>query len=125
MVDGSAALTTHLHGLRAAGLWGGERGENMLDGGAPFYDTYETADGKYVAVGAIEQRFWRDLVTVLGLDPDELPPHIDVNEWSELRETLAGEISRSTRAELVERAAGTDACPPPVLSPAGAPARPR
>jgi len=124
MVDGSAMLTTHLHGLRTAGLWAGERGENMLDGGAPFYDTYETADGKYVAVGAIEQRFWRDLVTVLGLDPDELPPHIDVNEWSELRETLAGEISRYTRDELVERAAGTDACLTPVLSPAEAPEHP-
>lgn len=117
MVDGSAMLTSHLHGLRAAGLWGGQRGENMLDGGAPFYDTYETADGKYVAVGAIENRFWRDLVGVLGLDPDELPAHVDVNEWPRLRETLAGEIARYTRDELMKRAEGTDACLTPVLTP--------
>jgi alpha-methylacyl-CoA racemase len=117
MVEGAALLTTHLHGMRAAGLWDGERGENMLDGGAPFYDTYETSDGKYVAVGAIEMRFWQDLVKVLELDPETLPLHIDKNEWPKLREIVAGAIGKHTRDELVARAEGTDACLTPVLSP--------
>lgn len=124
MVDGSALLATSLYGLRAGGGWSGERGENMLDGGAPFYDTYETADGRYVAVGAIEMRFWGELVTVLGLDPDELPFHFDQNEWPKLREILAAEIGKYDRDELVARAEGTDACITPVLAPEEAPAHP-
>ncbi|WP_199431837.1 CaiB/BaiF CoA transferase family protein [Qaidamihabitans albus] len=124
MVDGAALLTTHLHGLKAAGVWGGERGENMLDGGAPFYDTYETADGKYVAVGAIEMRFWASLVQVLGLDAAELPVHLDKSEWPRLRQILAEAIGKHTRDELVARAEGTDACLTPVLSPWEAPEHP-
>ncbi|WP_158882768.1 CaiB/BaiF CoA transferase family protein [Amycolatopsis anabasis] len=117
MVDGAALLTTHLHGLRASGLWAGERGENMLDGGAPFYDTYQTSDGKYVAVGAIELRFFTDLVKVLGLDPEEVPFHLNKDEWPKLREILTEAIGKHTRDELVARAEGTDACLTPVLSP--------
>jgi alpha-methylacyl-CoA racemase len=117
MVDGAALLTTSLHGMAAAGLWGGGRGDNMLDGGAPFYDTYETADGKYVAVGAIEMRFWGDLVGVLGLDPADLPLHVDKTQWPKLREILAAAIGKHTRDDLVARAEGTDACLTPVLSP--------
>ncbi|SFW89842.1 CaiB/BaiF CoA transferase family protein [Amycolatopsis australiensis] len=124
MVDGAALLTTSLHGIKAAGLWSDERGENMLDGGAPFYDTYETADGKYVAVGAIEMRFWGDLVKVLELDPAELPLHIDKSQWPKLREIVAGAIAKHTRDELVARAEGTDACLTPVLSPTEAPSHP-
>jgi alpha-methylacyl-CoA racemase len=89
----------------------------MLDGGAPFYDTYETADGKYVAVGAIEMRFWGDLVKVLHLDPAELPLHVDKTQWPKLREILAEAIGKQTRDDLVARAEGTDACLTPVLSP--------
>ncbi|MDT7805104.1 MAG: alpha-methylacyl-CoA racemase [Actinomycetota bacterium] len=117
MVDGAALLTTSLHGMAAAGLWGGGRGDNMLDGGAPFYDTYETADGKYVAVGAIEMRFWGDLVQVLGLDPADLPLHVDKTQWPKLREIVAEAIGKHTRDDLVARADGTDACLTPVLSP--------
>ncbi|WP_410620281.1 CaiB/BaiF CoA transferase family protein [Amycolatopsis sp. cmx-8-4] len=117
MVDGAALLTTSLHGMAAAGLWGGGRGDNMLDGGAPFYDTYETADGKYVAVGAIEMRFWGDLVKVLDLDPAELPLHVDKTQWPKLREIVAEAIGKHTRDDLVARAEGTDACLTPVLSP--------
>ncbi|EHR50462.1 putative acyl-CoA transferase/carnitine dehydratase [Saccharomonospora marina XMU15] len=117
MVDGAALLTTHLHGLRASGLWDGERGENMLDTGAPFYDTYETADGKYVAVGALEMRFWAALVRVLGLEDEELPNHLDKREWPRLREILSETIGKYTRDELVAKAEGTDACLTPVLSP--------
>jgi alpha-methylacyl-CoA racemase len=117
MVDGAALLTTSLHGMKAAGLWGGGRGDNMLDGGAPFYDTYETSDGKYVAVGAIEMRFWGDLVRVLELDPAELPVHVDKSQWPKLREIVAEAIGKHTREDLVARAEGTDACLTPVLSP--------
>ncbi|MEV6449567.1 CaiB/BaiF CoA-transferase family protein [Amycolatopsis sp. NPDC051716] len=124
MVDGAALLTTSLHGMAAAGLWGGDRGDNMLDGGAPFYDTYETADGKYVAVGAIEMRFWGDLVKVLELDPDSLPVHVDKTQWPRLREILAAAIGKYTRDDLVARAEGTDACLTPVLAPAEAASHP-
>ncbi|RSD08419.1 CaiB/BaiF CoA transferase family protein [Amycolatopsis eburnea] len=124
MVDGAALLTTSLHGMAAAGLWGGGRGDNMLDGGAPFYDTYETADGKYVAVGAIEMRFWGDLVKVLELDQESLPLHVDKTQWPKLREILATTIGKHTRDELVARAEGTDACLTPVLAPGEAAAHP-
>ncbi|MEU4523929.1 CaiB/BaiF CoA-transferase family protein [Amycolatopsis sp. NPDC024027] len=124
MVDGAALLTTSLHGMAAAGLWGGDRGDNMLDGGAPFYDTYETADGKYVAVGAIEMRFWGDLVKVLELDPDSLPLHVDKTQWPRLREILAAAIGKFTRDDLVARAEGTDACLTPVLAPGEAASHP-
>jgi len=117
MVDGAALLTASLHGMRAAGMWPGARGENMLDGGAPFYDTYETADGKYVAVGAIEMRFWAALVQVLELDAETLPVHVDQSQWPKLREILTEAIGKYTRDELVARAEGTDACLTPVLSP--------
>jgi len=120
MVDGAALLTTSLHGLNASGVWGAPRGENLLDGGAPFYDTYETADGKYVAVGAIEMRFWGDLVKVLELDADDLPVHVDKSQWPRLREIVAEAIGKRTQDDLVARAEGTDACLTPVLSPAEA-----
>ncbi|WP_037356252.1 CaiB/BaiF CoA transferase family protein [Amycolatopsis orientalis] len=125
MVEGAALLTTSLHGMRAAGVWPGERGENLLDSGAPFYDTYETADGKYVAVGAIEMRFWADLVKVLGLEDEDLPFHLDQREWPRLRKILAGAIGQFSRDELVARAEGTDACLAPVLSPWEAAAHPQ
>ncbi|WP_019816659.1 CaiB/BaiF CoA transferase family protein [Saccharomonospora saliphila] len=124
MVEGSALLTTHLFGLRASGLWNGDRGENVLDGGAPFYDTYTTADGRHVAVGAIEGRFWTALVEVLDLDPERLPVHIDAREWPRLREILAEAIGRHTRDELMAKAEGTDACLTPVLAPWEAPQHP-
>ena len=117
MVDGAALLTTSLHGMHAIGLWEGGRGENMLDGGAPFYDTYETSDGKYVAVGAIEMRFWGDLVKVLELDQADLPVHVDQSQWPRLREIVTEAIGKYTRDDLVARAEGTDACLTPVLSP--------
>lgn len=124
MVDGSALLATSLYGLKANGGWGGERGTNMLDGGAPFYDTYETADGKYVAVGAIEMRFWTELVKILGLDGQDLPFHLDRNEWPKLRKILTEAIGKHTRDELVALAEGTDACITPVLSTEEAPSHP-
>lgn len=117
MADGAALLTTALHGLKNTGLWSKDRGENMLDGGAPFYDTYETADGRYVAVGAIEERFWADLVAVLGLDPEEVSGRLDPARWPAVRDKLAAVIRTRTRDEWEKLAEGTDACLTPVLSP--------
>lgn len=117
MVDGSALLTAGLHGLRNLGLWSGGRGTNMLDGGAPFYDTYEASDGGYVAVGAIEERFWAALLKVMEVDPAEVAGRLDKNEWPAVREKLAAVFRTRTRDEWAERAAGTDACLTAVLTP--------
>jgi alpha-methylacyl-CoA racemase len=125
MVDGSALLTSFLHGMRAAGAWQDERGTNLLDGGAPFYDTYESADGRYVAVGALEPKFYAALLAGLGLAGDDsLPGQYDRAGWPVLRARLAGAFRRRTQAEWGEVFAGTDACVAPVLGPAEAPAHP-
>jgi len=124
MVDGAALLATSLYGMRSTGLWSDKREDNLLDGGAPFYDTYETADGKYVAVGAIEERFWNDLLRVLKLDDRELPARYDKRNWPELRKILAEEIAKYTRDELSAMAENTDACLTPVLTPEEAPTHP-
>jgi alpha-methylacyl-CoA racemase len=116
MVDGAALLTTQLHGLHAAGMWPNGRGENLLDGGAPFYDTYETSDGRYVAVGAIEQRFWTDLLTVLEVPADSIPDRNNPANWPAIRELLTEKIATRTRDEWAERAEGTDACLTPILT---------
>jgi alpha-methylacyl-CoA racemase len=124
MVDGAALLTTALHGLRNIGLWRRGRGENMLDGGAPFYDTYETADGRHVAVGAIEERFWAELVKVLDLDPEDVAGRLDPGQWPAVREKLAAVIKTRTRDEWTKLAEGTDACLTPVLTPTEAVSHP-
>ncbi|HEY0454696.1 CaiB/BaiF CoA-transferase family protein [Actinophytocola sp.] len=124
MVDGSALLTAGLHGLRNLGMWGAGRGRNMLDGGAPFYDTYEASDGRYVAVGAIEERFWAALLKVMEIDPAEVSGRLDPAQWPQVREKLAAVFATRTRDEWAELAAGTDACLTAVLSPEEAPAHP-
>jgi len=124
MVDGSALLTAFLHGLRAAGEWRDERGANLLDGGAPFYTTYLTADGGYMAVGALEPGFYADLLARLGLDGGELPAQYDRAAWPALRARLAAAFATRTRAEWAEVFDGTDACVAPVLSPAEAAGHP-
>ncbi|GHH50902.1 CaiB/BaiF CoA transferase family protein [Lentzea cavernae] len=118
MVDGAALLTTFLHGMRSAGMWQGGRGENMLDGGVPFYDVYEAADGQYVAVGALEEKFYADLVRVLGLQ--DAPSRNDPANWPELRERIAAAVKTRTRDEWAGLALDTDACLAPVLTPAEA-----
>jgi alpha-methylacyl-CoA racemase len=102
--------------MHAKGLWPNGRGANMLDGGAPFYDTYEASDGKFVAVGAIEERFWGQLLGVLELDPDTLPARADPRNWPRIREIIAARISSRTRDEWAALAEDTDACLTPVLS---------
>ncbi|NKQ57044.1 CoA transferase [Amycolatopsis sp. K13G38] len=117
MVDGAALLTAWMHGQRAAGDWSPERGANLLDGGAPFYDTYETADGKYVSVGALERRFYAQLLQGLGLDAARLPAQYDQPGWPRLRSEIAGAFRSRTRDEWEKIFAGTDACVTPVLTP--------
>jgi alpha-methylacyl-CoA racemase len=124
MVDGSALLASFLYGLRAAGAWQDERGTNVLDGGAPFYDTYATADGRHMAVGALEPRFYTELLERLGLDGAGLPAQYDRSGWPELRARLTEVFAGRTQAEWVEIFAGSDACVAPVVSPADAPGHP-
>ncbi|MFF5296096.1 CaiB/BaiF CoA transferase family protein [Paractinoplanes globisporus] len=124
MVDGSALLTAFLHGMIGAGRWPFGRGENMLDGGAPFYDTYATADGGFMAVGALEPAFYGALLDGLGLAEEDLPAQLDRAGWPVLRARFAAAFATRTRAEWSVVFAGSDACVAPVLSPAEAPGHP-
>jgi alpha-methylacyl-CoA racemase len=124
MVDGSALLTSFVYGLRAAGAWQDARGVNLLDGGAPFYDTYQTADGGYVAVGALEAKFYAELLAGLGLSTASLPPQYDRAGWPVLRARFTEVFLTRTRDEWAEVFAGSDGCVAPVLSPAEAPGHP-
>jgi alpha-methylacyl-CoA racemase len=124
MVDGAALLTTQLHELLAAGRWSDRRGANLLDGAAPFYAVYETADGRHLAVGALEPRFYAELLQRLGLDGGDLPDRLDRDGWPELRERLAALFRTRTREEWCRLLEGTDACVAPVLSLTEAPAHP-
>ncbi|MGZ0146253.1 CaiB/BaiF CoA transferase family protein [Kribbella sp. WER1] len=112
IVDGSAHLTTMLLGALAAGAWRQERGTNLLDTGAPFYDVYETADGEYVAVGALEPRFYAELIDKLGLNP---PDRNDPAQWPELRKVLTAKFRERAQAEWTAVFDGSDACVAPVL----------
>lgn len=117
MVDGSALLTAFVHGVRADGHWRDERGTNLLDGGAPFYDTYRTSDDRYVAVGALERRFYQELLTGLGLDDEDLPAQMDRAGWPRLRERFASAFAGETRDHWTKVFADLDACVTPVLAP--------
>jgi alpha-methylacyl-CoA racemase len=122
MVDGAALLTSFLHGMLGAGLWVGGRGENLLDGGAPFYDTYRTRDGGYMAVGALEPQFYAALVA--GLELSDLPDQYDRAGWPELRSRFTARFLSRSRVEWTAVFAGVDACVTPVLSPQEAPSHP-
>lgn len=115
MVDGVASLMAMVTGYRQAGIWKNERGANPVDGGAPFYTTYLTADGKYVAVGAIEKRFYTELLDKLGLAGADLPGQNDRKRWPELRARLAETFAGKTRDQWAEIFATSDACVSPVL----------
>jgi alpha-methylacyl-CoA racemase len=124
MVDGAALLMSPIYQLLAMGAWQEDRGSNLLDGGAPFYDTYETADGRAVAVGPLEPQFYMELVTGLGLDLAELPPQFDPGSWPEIRERFAAAFATRSRDEWADHFAGSDACVAPVLDMAEAPHHP-
>jgi len=117
MVDGAASLMTMTYAFRQLGLWTEGRGVNILDTGAPFYEVYDTADGKWFAVGAIEPQFYAELLRVLGIDPAELPPQNDRTQWARTKERFAAIFRTRTRDQWAEAFAGTDACGAPVLSP--------
>jgi alpha-methylacyl-CoA racemase len=116
MVDGAAVLMTMTHALRAMGVWNDERGTNLLDTGAHFYNVYETADGKYVSIGSIEPQFYAELLRLTGLEGEELPWQHDRQEWPALKERLAAIFKTKTRDEWRELMEGTDVCFAPVLS---------
>jgi len=114
MVDGAAILATMVHEMSAAGTWLTPRGSNLLDGGAPFYDVYATADGGWMTVGAIEPQFFAELVSATGIDFD-LDRQYDREAWPGLRSALAAVFASKSRAAWEETFAGTDACVAPVL----------
>src|ERR1700757_1309191 len=115
MVDGSSVLILMMWQMRASGMWTDERGTNMLDGGAPYYDTYECADGRYVAVGAIEPQFYAAMLAGLGLDAANLPPQDDTARWPELRAVLTDAFAAHDRDHWTKVFADSDACVTPVL----------
>lgn len=124
MVDGAAVLMTMFHSFKAMGVWTNERGTNILDSGAHFYDVYETADGKYVSIGSIEPQFYKELLERTGLEGEDLPWQMDRASWPELKERVAKVFKEKTRDEWCELLEGTDVCFAPVLSLEEAPSHP-
>lgn len=124
MVEGAAALMAPVHGYRAAGLWEDARGVNLLDGGAPFYDTYETADGRYLAVGPLEPKFFAEFLRLAGLDPSWAARQYDRGAWPALRAAIAAALRDRSRDDWAQLFEGSDACVAPVLSLAEAAAHP-
>jgi alpha-methylacyl-CoA racemase len=121
MTEGASLLMSMIWGFRAAGQWNESRGTNLLDTGAHFYDTYETADGKFISVGAIEPQFYRKLCEGLGITDADFGAQFDRTRWVGLQKKMAAIISRRTRSEWCELLEGTDACVAPVLSMSEAP----
>lgn len=121
MVDGALALSHMMWAFRGRGVWSDERGVNLLDTGAPFYDTYETKDGKYMAVGSIEPQFYALLLKGLELDAADLPNQMDIKAWPELKKVFTEKFLSKTRDEWAQIFLGTDACVSPVLTFAEAP----
>jgi len=116
MVDGASLLAAMFSGMLAAKRWSETRGENVLDTGAPWYDTYETKDGKYIAIGSIEPKFYEDLIFRLGLKDQNLPPQHDRKSWPALRKLFAGKFKEKTRDDWCKVFDGSDACFAPVLT---------
>ncbi|XP_004678138.1 PREDICTED: alpha-methylacyl-CoA racemase [Condylura cristata] len=116
MVEGTAYLSSFLWKTQESGLWEQPRGYNLLDGGAPFYTTYRTADGGFMAVGAIEPQFYKLLIQGLGLQSDELPSQMSITDWPEMKKKFADAFAKKTKAEWCQIFDGTDACVTPVLT---------
>jgi len=123
IVDGAAHLAAMIHGMLAAGGWQDRRGANLLDGGCPYYGTYETADGRYMAVGALEPQFYDEFVGLLGIK-EYASARKDLARWGELRETVTARFRTRTRDEWTAVFEGSDACVAPVLSLREAPHHP-
>lgn len=124
IIDGVAVLMTVIHGMLAAGQWQDKRGVNLIDGGAPYYAIYETLDARHMAVGSIEPKFYQELMTGLGLDPDLTRQNFQP-EWPKLKEEIASAFATRTMNDWIAQFESTDACVAPVLSMAEAPAHPQ
>ncbi|HKF28994.1 MAG TPA: CaiB/BaiF CoA-transferase family protein [Candidatus Binataceae bacterium] len=116
MVDGASSLMTAIYGIRAAGMWTNNRGENLLDTGAHFYEVYETSDGKFVSIGSIEAKFYEELLDLSGLKGQELPNQMDRTAWPALKKQLTKIFKSKTRDEWCKIMEGSDVCFAPVLS---------
>ncbi|AMK19590.1 MULTISPECIES: CaiB/BaiF CoA transferase family protein [Sphingobium] len=116
IVDGAVSLMSVFYGLRAAGAWGLERGDNYLDGGAPFYDTYETIDNRFMAVATIEPKFFRQLGEKIGLAPDLVASQLDRSRWPEIRAAMTSIFKSRTQDEWSDLLANSDCCVTPVLT---------
>ncbi|MFE5003665.1 CaiB/BaiF CoA transferase family protein [Streptomyces sp. NPDC056696] len=123
IVDGASHLAAMIHGMLAAGGWQDRRGSNLLDGGCPFYGTYETSDSQYMAVGALEQQFYDEFIALLGIE-GTVPARKDLARWGELRDAVAARFKTRTRQEWTAVFEGSDACVAPVLSLREAPGHP-
>jgi alpha-methylacyl-CoA racemase len=110
-----------MHGFIAEGMWTTEREANLLDGGAPFYSVYETADGGHVAVGALEPQFYSGLLAALAIPEETLPDRADRTDWPRIKEVLAARFLEETRDEWAARLSDLDVCVAPVLSAPEAP----
>ena len=115
MTDGTALLSAMMYGFRAAGRLGDERGANLLDGGAHFYDTYECADGRFIALGAIEPQFYAELLARCGIDDPQFQRQMDPSQWPQLKAKLAALFQQRSRAQWCDLLEGSDACFAPVL----------
>jgi alpha-methylacyl-CoA racemase len=124
MVDGAASLMTAIYGMRGSGIWSDQRGENILDTGAHYYEVYETSDGKHVAIGSIETKFYEELLRLSGLKGEELPRQNDRNSWPKMKERLAALFRTKSRDEWCGIMEGSDICFAPVLSMDEAPDHP-
>ena len=116
MVEGASLLATMFSGMLAAGAWKEERGSNFLDTGAPWYDVYETGDGKHVSIGSIEPKFYEELLIRLDLQARDLPPQMDRKGWPALRKTFSEKFLEKTRDDWCSVFEGSDACFAPVLT---------
>jgi alpha-methylacyl-CoA racemase len=124
MVEGSALLMTMMYEMLGAGFWNLERGTNPLDCGAPFYDSYECADGKFISFGSLEPKFFAVLIDVLGLEPSDQAGRNDPANWPSLRERIGSAVKQRTRDEWEEVLGGSDACFAPILDMSEAPSHP-
>ena len=124
MTDGASSLMAMFYGMSAGGAWKDARGSNLLDGAAHFYDTYETKDGKHIALGSIEPQFYKELIEKTGIDDPAFAAQMDCNAWPSLTEKLAAVIKTRTRDEWDAIMLGSDVCYAPVLSLAEAPKHP-
>jgi alpha-methylacyl-CoA racemase len=124
MTDGASSLMAMFYGMSAMGMWADQRGSNLLDSAAHFYDTYETKDGKYIALGSIEPQFYRELIEKTGITDEAFAAQMDRKAWPSLKEKLATVIKTKTRDEWDKIMLGSDVCYAPVLSLAEAPKHP-